>query len=85
MPLVSLKTVYLVYKLSGWDIDVLWQFVESITGGIPHTRDEILVALSLTLKEGMLGYIPYFDPKQEVKLAYEQVQHALQAHLGSLR
>lgn len=76
---VSLHAIFLMFKLSGWDVDVLRQFSESIATQVQTGSQCAIEALKKTLWKAELGYIPFFDASAEAKTAYEQVREALNA------
>lgn len=80
---VSLEAVQVMFKLSGWDVDVLRQFCDAIVAQAPEASEGTIEALRRTLPQAELGYIPFFDPKREAKAAYDRVRTVLNRVRGA--
>lgn len=74
---ISLEAVQVMFKLSGWDVDVLQQFCDAIVAQVPNATERTTDALRKTLPNAERGYIPFFDPKREAEAAYDRVRAAL--------
>jgi hypothetical protein len=81
--LVSLEAVEVMFKLSGWDVDVLGQFCDTIVAQAPNATERTIDALRKALPRAAVGYIPFFDPKGEAKAAYDRVRSVLEQARGT--
>jgi hypothetical protein len=72
---LSLESIVSIFRLSRWDIDVLWQFCDTIVTRLQsaHEANAAAEALSAALPHALRNYIRYFDPRGDQRNAYNRI------------